>query len=383
MQKKEKDKEIIMKKRFMGIAAFTLSVALLFSGCSSDKKKDDGDSSDLNEEIVEAVDGYFKQLTNMSLSKITKYAEESSFADLDLKSDEFDVLNAYIEKVEYEVTAAEGKEKKGTGTATVEITYVDLEKILDSVDDSSDVDELVDAINNKKAKTKSEEIELDMSYDDKWIIADDAPVYDLLMDSFGDVSKALKNGSNVEPDATVTTDDTVGTTTEMTTSDEPTTTTVNDTEPVETHETQPAPAIVDRHILPADEIKSYLTEKGMYVEEENNNGMTAYEFTNDADDLSFIYAEFDDSSMCQMYFDQFCENVIALDGIMEDEWQGNTHHFIVKNIASMGNITLDLYLYRDENTLLFGGISSAQGQDAPIEYLEIVEHLGLYDIPVV
>ncbi|MBO4687344.1 MAG: hypothetical protein J5636_02410 [Clostridiales bacterium] len=377
-----------MKKRFMGMAAFMLSAALLFSGCSSDKKNDKDDSSDMNEEIVEAVDGYFKQLTNMSLSKIGKYAEESSFADLDLKSDEFDVLNAYIEKVEYEVTAAEGKEKKGTGTATVEITFVDLDKILDSVDDSSDVDELVEAINNKKAKTKSEEIELDMSYDDKWIVADDAPVYDLLMDSFEDVSDALKGGD--EPDVTTSTDETSGTeetsgtTTEATTTEDPTSASTDDTEPVETNETKPAPAIVDRHILPADQIKDYLTNQiGMAVEEESSNGMTAYEFTNAPDDLSFIYAEFDDPSMCQLYFEQFCENVTQLDGIMEDEWQGNTHHFIVKDIQSMGGCTLDLYLYRDENALLFGGISSEKGADAPIEYLEIIEYLGLYDIPVV
>ena len=372
-----------MKKKFMGIAAFMLSASLLLSSCSSsDKKKDDEKSSDLNEEIVEAVEGYFKQLTNMSLSKIGKYAEESSFENLDLNSDEFDVMNAYIEKVEYEITEADGKEKKGTGSATVEITYVDLEKILDSVEDAGDVDELVEAINAKKAKTKTEEIELDMSYDDKWIVADDAPVYDLLMEPFEDVSEALKGDSN--PDVSIATDDsdpTTMSTTEATTSEEPTTTTSD--EPVDTNETQPAPDIVARHILSADEIKSYLAEQGMKVEEENESGMIAYEFTNDPDDLSFIYAEFDDPSMCQMYFEQFCENVMALDGIMADEWQGNTHHFIVKNIQSMNNDTIELYLYRDETTLLFGGIRTAQGQDVPLEYYEIIEHLGLYDIPVV
>ena len=108
-----------MKKRFTGAAAFVLSASLLLSTACSKKDSKKKSDSDLNEDIVEVVEDYFKNLSDMSFKKVKKAVEDSAFADLDLKSDEFDVLSAYLEKVEIEVTEADGKEKKGTGSATV------------------------------------------------------------------------------------------------------------------------------------------------------------------------------------------------------------------------------------------------------------------------
>ena len=366
-----------MKKKLMEITALVLTGALLFSACSSsDKKKDkDEDESDLNEEIVEVVDNYFGKLTDMSFSKITKYVEESSFSDLDLSSDEFDVLNAYLSKVTYEITETEAKEKKGTGKATVEVTFVDLEKAANSLDDI-DAESLVDAIGAKKAKTKSEEIELDLSYDDEWIITDDAELYDLLMDSFEDIRSEI--GS--KPDVTTTeTDEPTTTTTE-----EETTTTVltppDTSDPDSSYETMPDPGVVDRHIVSADELVSILKEWGFTVEEENANGVHAYYFIHDPDDIEFIYAEFDDPAMAKQYYEDFALQILAMDAAMfSDEWEGNTHHIYAKNIASQENHSYDFYLYRDSNSLLLGGIDEYPNADANEGYLELMQRVGLWD----
>ncbi|MBO4927518.1 MAG: hypothetical protein J5379_04625 [Clostridiales bacterium] len=372
-----------MKKKFMGIAAFVLTASLLLSACSSSSKKEEKDSdSDLNEEIVEVIDKYFDQITDMSFSKLSKSVENSSFAEMDLKSDEFDVLNALMGKVKYEITEADGKEKKGTGSAVIELSYVDLKDVLKGLDDDADAEELISVIKDKKTKAVTEEVEIDLTYDKSWKIADDEPIYELITGSFDDACELI-SGSNGE--VTVSTEsttheappDTSESTTEYTTTED-TTTTAAPTR--STYETVPAPAIVDRHILSKEDLKKVMTDYGMELDEEEDDDMYTLFAEGPAEDIQFIYAEFKDSALCQQYYEMFCAQLLDLDAEMfSDEWSGNTHNIYAKNIASEDNHSYDFYIYRDNNTILIGGIDEYPGADANEGYLELMQKLGLWD----
>ena len=381
-----------MKKRFTGVAAFVLSASLLLStACSKkDSKKKSGDS-DLNEDIVEVVEDYFKNLSEMSFKKVKKAVEDSAFSDLDLKSDEFDVLSAYLEKVEIEVTEADGKEKKGTGSATVSVTYVDLKTIIKDLDDSDDAEEYIDAIQAKKAKTKEEEIELDLVYDDEWKIEDDTPVYDLLMGEFETICENI-SGSPVQTDPT--TESTTEATTAPTTTEDTTTTTTTEatSEDSSTSGTQaptgmqtlPSPGITDRHIKVGQDFLDTCGNHGFTYELSKGNEYDTYLLSIAADDMALIYCEFKDAATCDKYAEQLIDQVVYTNMKMDkgetvyDEWDGNTHHIYSQNNSAYNGHSIDMYIYRDDTVMVFVAIDQFPQADVSIEYYELLDELGIW-----
>ena len=383
-----------MKKRFTGAAAFVLSASLLLSTACSKKDSKKKSDSDLNEDIVEVVEDYFKNLSDMSFKKVKKSVEDSAFGDLDLKSDEFDVLSAYLEKVEIEVTEADGKEKKGTGSATVSVTYVDLKTIVKDLDDSDDAEEYIDAINAKKAKTKEEEIELDMVYDDEWKIEDDTPVYDLLMDEFDTICENISGGAPVETDPTTmstteattvptTTEDTTTTTTTEATSEDSSTTGIQSPTGMQT---LPSPGITDRHIKVGQDFLDTCGNHGFTYELSQGNEYDTYLLSLPADDMALIYCEFKDAATCDKYAEQLINQVVYTNMHMDkgetvsDEWDGNTHHIYSQNNSAYNGHSIDMFIYRDDTIMVFVAIDQFPQADVSIEYYELLDELGVWKL---
>ena len=109
-----------MKKKIAGISALVLSFSMILSSCSlfGGSKKKDEDDSDLNEDIVEVVEGYFKTLSKGNVKKLDKYTEDTAFsATEDYSVDQTAAFLAFAGKIKCSVEEAEGSEKKGEGTA--------------------------------------------------------------------------------------------------------------------------------------------------------------------------------------------------------------------------------------------------------------------------
>ncbi|MBR5938125.1 MAG: hypothetical protein IKZ90_07690 [Clostridiales bacterium] len=302
-----------MKKKLSGVIATILTFALLLTSCasgsSSDKKKDDDkQKDDLNEDIVEVIDDYFKALSGMSFGKLSKYTETTKFSDLELSSDESDIYNEYLSRIKYKIFSADGKEKKGKGSVKLKLTYIDIPRLMLDLDEQCTADDILEALNGKKVKTLKENVELEMVYEDSWKIKDDTLIYNLLINgSYTDIHDALYPED--EPDVTTeSTEEPTTTTTEeptTTTTEEPTTTTTE--EPTTTSTEEPATTTTEAPTTTTEEPATTTTKETTKATESTttpssrksyNKGLSESEFTSKMESAGFtVMEETDEDAM--------------------------------------------------------------------------------------
>ena len=168
----------------LSMLVILLSVSIFFSGCSLFKK----DTKD----IEEAVDNYFEELTDGTLVEEdyeSDYADDAPFAEIYFEDDTvIPVMHKVLELVEYEIGEVDGSEKEEEATCEVILTAPDIEEIIDSLDEGFTVEELEDALTDKKAPTEEHEIELELEYDDEWIILDTSEIAEILAEPFEDIT---------------------------------------------------------------------------------------------------------------------------------------------------------------------------------------------------
>lgn len=405
-----------MKKKIAGISALVLTFSMILSSCSlfGGSKKKDEDDSDLNEDIVEVVEGYFKTLSKGNVKKLDKYTEDTAFAETeDYSADQTAAFLAFAGKIKCSVEEAEGSEKKGEGTATVKLTFPDAETIAaEHCIDGGLVqpEELISALEDKKAKTVKKEIDIDLVYDDGWTIEDDSPIYKVLVkDSFQDIVDMLDETS--VPTPIPTSEATTEATTEATepsekettpaTSDpsqggsetddsDPSSSTKDTTKAPDNNppfETQAGPGIGDRHIVSADEFDKLMKEYRFTSNDESEDGYIMREYTIDADDMYVTYLEFEDSEELranQEFLDEMIDEILyedlpLADGTVSDRWDKNTHNVYSQKISSMDNHSIDVYVYRDATTVAIIAIDEYPNADVSVDYYMLIEKLGIWD----
>jgi len=401
-----------MKKKIAGISALVLSFSMILSSCSifGGSKKKDEDDSDLNEDIVEVVEGYFKTLSKGNVKKLDKYTEDTAFAETeDYSADQTAAFQAFAGKIKCSVEEAEGSEKKGEGTASVKLTFVDAEKV--AVEHTIDggmveADELISALEDKKAKTVKKEVEIDLVYDDGWMIEDDSPIYKVLVkDSFQDIADMLETVPEPTPipttEATTEATETTERETTPATSDpsqgssetddsDPSSSTQDTTKAPDNNppfETQAGPGIGDRHIVSADEFDKIMKEYRFTSNDESEDGYIMREYTIDADDMYVTYLEFEDSEELranQEFLDEMIDEILyedlpLADGTVSDRWDKNTHNVYSQKISSMDNHSIDVYVYRDATTVAIIAIDEYPDADVSVDYYMLIEKLGIWD----
>ena len=163
-------------KKFVSISVAAALVAGSIAACSSDKDdkkskkdKDDDDKEELNGDIEDAVSDYLDAMIKADFDKSGDLVDGRSAKEPELDDDAEEVRALILKTVKYEVTEAEGDEDDEEGTATVKVTYADYSDI-DT--EGLDIDGFGDAL--KDADESEEEIEIDLVYDDDWLIDADS-----------------------------------------------------------------------------------------------------------------------------------------------------------------------------------------------------------------
>ena len=374
-----------MKKKLTTFAAMVLSASLLLSGCSLFSK----DKEESGNEATEVVEDYFKNLGKLNTKKMLKDTEDSVFAELELTDEQSEVMKAYFSKVKVEISEADLNEKKGKGTVTVSLTYVDLEEVSDDLDDDADISDLIDAIEAKKAPTLEEELDLSLvqNDDEEWVLEDDADIYDLLMDNFDCVEDVLEPAETTT-EATTTTEAPT-TTTEATTTTEPTTTTEITSETSDsdsgTNATLPCPGIVDAHIVDPDTFHSVCESYGLDETVEDNHGLILREYENEDSTLFITYANFGENAdgnqeSIAEATDRFMEQLASLGTYTTtDEWKGNTHLISVSYTGINQGNNIDIYIYNDGVSFAIIGIVTMDG-GVPVTVDDtILKDLGVWN----
>lgn len=347
-----------MKRKVTSIMALALSGTMLLTSCSLVGSKKDKKKTDLNEDIVEVVEGYFSNLAKMKFDKVADVAEDTMWTELNPTSDEEDVLEAFLKKVEIEVTEAEGDEDDEEGSATFTMTYVDLDEIVDDLDDDADADDLIDAISDKKAPTAEEEIEIDLVYDDDWMIKDDSDIFETLVKGFESQEIADVIGGGAEPTTTTTEEPTTTTTDEptTTTTDTPTTT----TSPVSGgYYTEPTRTLYDKHIISADEILKIVNDLGMEIDDYSDDYCTDFEaslFDDNGEYMIMVeYIGVKDKADFEDYLGGLNDDIFSYFGCLESElsgdyWYQNGHYAYFETVAEMTGSSAEFFTYMDEDT---------------------------------
>lgn len=382
-----------MKKIMVGITSIVLSAALLLTSCASSEKKKDNEA-DLDEAVVEVLDGYFKQVKKGSFNKTSKYTESSAFSDLDLSSDESEVVNALLDTVSYEITKAETDEKKGTGKATVKLTYADVSSIIGEFDGQVDAGTLVDEISSKSAKMTKKTVKVNLvCEDDEWKIEDDTPIFDAILSSKDDISNCL---NPLEPTETTTSEEPTTTTTE-----EPTTTTTEETTTTTTTEstsdtsatseqssssdptgTTPSnPPSGSKQVKYGAELDKMLKDFGFSVEDEMDEGVIGKCYSYD-EDFVFMYFETNDASKSKKITDKFRDELMAIKPDCEDvkitTWQKTENIYLIK-AKSQDNHSFDFYIYYDEDIVLIAGVNEYPNADVSWTYYKLIQDVGLWN----
>ena len=368
-----------MKRKVTSIMAFVLSGAVLLTSCSlvGGKKSK---KSDLNEDIVEVVEDYFENLSSAKLDKAAKLVSDSSFADLELSSDEEDILEAYLGTLEFEVTEADGDEDDEEGSATVSLTFVDLEEIIDDLDDDASADDVIDAITAKKAPTTEEEVELDLVYDDDWMIDSDKDVYKTLLGSFEDlpVEAAEPTTTTTEEPTTTTTEEPTTTTTE-----EPTTTTQYSSD----YYVETGRQLCPKHICDSDAFLKIINDLGMDVDDYSDAYSVYFEAAledevNDEYMVIVDYIHVDDPADLEDYMDDLDTYVfeyfeIYPEDVTHEEWYQNTHIIECDNMQYYDGNNARFVLYRDEDTFVLIIALTKTGVAFPSEYDKVLKESGM------
>lgn len=378
-----------MKRKSLSIASLILSVSLLLSvcvGCTSKKDKE----ADQNEEIATIFKGYEKQVKKLAVDKISKYASTSSIEFLDLDSDETEILTALLKKSKLEVTETKENKKKTSVTATVEVTYVDLESVLSNFDGQADKDSIIEAIGDEKANKETVDVVLKKEKD-TWKITDDTEIYELLFNGADNLDYYL---NPLEPTTTTTTEEPTTTTTEeptTTTTEEPTTTTTEESsesstsgsKPTgETFATQPRPAETEEHLKSPAEIDKLFKSHGFDVETDMDDGYKMTFYSCDADDIFLYVIEFDNQKaadeLAQEMIDSFLyEGLEMQNGEISDKWEGNTHN--IYSVHRKGdNHNYDIYIYQKGTILAIAGIDEYPNADVCVDYYKWLEEIGIW-----
>ncbi|NLT12433.1 MAG: hypothetical protein GXY06_08500 [Clostridiaceae bacterium] len=178
-------------KRF-SLLSLLLTVSILFSACSFTNR--DRDTKD----IEKAVESYLDELIDGTLADEnyeSEYADDTPLAEVYFADDAVvSVMHKVFELVDYEIGKVEGSEKDEEATCEVILTAPDVEDILDSLDEGFSLEDLEEALTDKKAPTEEHEIEFELEFDDEWIIIDTSEIAEILAEPFADISF----GPNVE-----------------------------------------------------------------------------------------------------------------------------------------------------------------------------------------
>jgi len=123
----------------------------------------------------------------------SKYADDTSFADLPFKSKSVTaVMDKGFTKIIYSVDSAQGDQKTAEGTCDVSITAVDVKKVLSGLEGKTlDEKSFMAAVKNSKAPMADYTITLDMTYsstDKLWRITDLLPLLEILGEPYAALS---------------------------------------------------------------------------------------------------------------------------------------------------------------------------------------------------
>lgn len=146
----------------------TASMATTVFGCSKDS--DSKKKNDVEADVQAVVEDYMSYLVAGKADKAAKLVIDGedviTAATEDLSDDELAVYEAMLDYVTYEVSDADGNDKKGS--ATVTISYPEV-----SVDDCASIDDVIDLLED--ADLCEDEIEISLKYvDDELLIEADS-----------------------------------------------------------------------------------------------------------------------------------------------------------------------------------------------------------------
>ena len=383
-----------MRRRTISFAAVFLSAALLISSCCGCAKKKENES-DLDEEIVEVIKNYGKAVKKLSIDKILDCAPDSDFETLDTDTEESEIFSALFKRVKLEVKETAAK-KKNTATATVEVTYVDLESVLNGFDGEADKESIIDAINDEKTTKETVKVSLEND-DDGWMITNDSSIYELLINGEADLSYYLHplEPTETETHTPTTTEEPTTTTTEEPTTTESTTeessqettppddSTVPDSKPItETLNTKPCPGAADAHLMAPSELDKFLKDNGFKVDTSENDEYKTSLYSYAADDIFLIVIEFNNQAAADKYAKDMIEDMVYNNlemqkGTCTDQWMGNTHN-IYSSHRQDDDHSYDLYIYQKDNILVFGALDEYPNADISVDYIIWFEDIGLW-----
>ncbi|HOO61650.1 MAG TPA: hypothetical protein PKV44_04400 [Bacillota bacterium] len=185
-----------MKKNLLKVVGVVLAMTMVLSACGCKKKeKESEDQKAVREAIEECLDA----MKDGDFEGMDAYVVEgeNAFAAIETEGDDKDVWDAMMEKLEYEVSDIEADEDEEEGSATVTLTMVDMEAVIDDLDDGYEVDDVVSAIEDSE-DTVEEEVELTLIFDDEWFIESTEELLEVVVAGTEDLSFSSVDAASAE-----------------------------------------------------------------------------------------------------------------------------------------------------------------------------------------
>lgn len=171
-----------MKKRLSAILSVCIISALLLASCgifSSPEKE-------AEKSIRVAVENYFDEMQDGTFYdngfSDSDYVHDAPFADLVFQKESArEIMGQAMTVLEYEILDASCDKDIENGECEVQLTYVDLESVIEDIGEHMTSEALLEAVLDTEAPTSETTVTLDMILDEpKWIIEDSTEIAELL-----------------------------------------------------------------------------------------------------------------------------------------------------------------------------------------------------------
>ncbi|MBP5491782.1 MAG: hypothetical protein J6Y08_02950 [Clostridiales bacterium] len=185
------------------VVSCLLACSLVLASCGHLRPK-----KKKNANAEAAVANYFKKLKSGDMKKAQGYVADSSLGDVATGEIFDEILSEYLPTLTYTLKSCVADDKTKEGTAQLELTCADLSEILDAFEGECAFGEFLGEVSAKKAPTRTETLELDLTNDGKWKIADDSEVVEFLFtdwDQYGEIfAEPTTISTETDPDVSTT-----------------------------------------------------------------------------------------------------------------------------------------------------------------------------------
>lgn len=172
-----------MKKKLLVALSICVISALISTSCGIFA---DSSTKEAEKKIREAVGGYFDEMQDGTFAsngfKYSDYAHDAPFSELFFEQDALqEIMGQAMTVLDYEILDASCDKDMYKGECEVELTFVDLDSIIEDLGDDMTAATLGEAVLDKDAPTKKTKIVIDMIIGEpEWIIEDSTEIAELL-----------------------------------------------------------------------------------------------------------------------------------------------------------------------------------------------------------